>query len=92
MGWWGIRGGSIASEWASELQPSYAPELDLIGVAEGGIPVDFTHNLAYINGSSSWAGAIPAVTLGVIRAYKLDLAKYASQQGMQIFNRSSRAA
>ncbi len=59
--------------------------MDLIGVAEGGIPADYIHTTAYINGSSSWAGAIPAVTLGLIRAYKLDVAKYASAKGMQIF-------
>jgi hypothetical protein len=85
VGMVGYSGGSIASEWASELAPSYAPELDLIGVAEGGIPVDYIHTTAYINGSASWAGAIPAVTLGLIRAYKLDLAKYASPKGIQIF-------
>jgi len=85
VGMVGYSGGSIASEWASELAPRYAPELDLIGVAEGGIPADYIHTTAYIDGSSSWAGAIPAVTLGLIRAYKLDLAKYASANGMQIF-------
>jgi Secretory lipase len=86
VGMVGYSGGSIASEWASELAPTYAPELDLIGVAEGGIPADYIHTTAYINGSSSWAGAIPAVTLGLLRAYKLDPSKYASPRGMQIFN------
>lgn len=81
----GYSGGSIASEWASELQPRYAPELKLIGVAEGGIPADYIHTTAYIDGSSSWAGAIPAVTLGLLRAYKLNVSKYASARGMQIF-------
>jgi hypothetical protein len=85
VGMVGYSGGSIASEWASELAPAYAPALDLIGVAEGGIPADYIHTTAYIDGSSSWAGAIPAVTLGLIRAYKLNLAKYASAKGMQIF-------
>lgn len=86
----GYSGGSIASEWASELQPKYAPELDIIGVAEGGIPVDYIHTIDYINGSSGWAGAIPAVSLGLIRAYKLDLAKIASPQGMQIYKQVER--
>jgi hypothetical protein len=81
----GYSGGSIASEWASELQPRYAPELNLIGVAEGGIPADYIHTTAYIDGSSTWAGAIPAVTLGLIRAYKLNVSKYASAKGMEIF-------
>jgi hypothetical protein len=52
----GYSGGSIATEWASELQPVYAPERDMIGVAEGGIPADFAHNLSYLDGSSTWAG------------------------------------
>ncbi len=49
----GYSGGSIATEFASELAPKYAPELNIVGVAEGGIPVDFAHNLTYINGSPS---------------------------------------
>jgi hypothetical protein len=81
----GYSGGSIASEWASELAPTYAPELDLIGVAEGGIPVDYAHTVGYIDGSPSWSGAIPAVSLGLMRAYKLDVAKYASSYGIQVY-------
>jgi Secretory lipase len=84
VGLLGYSGGSIASMWASELQPGYAPELDVNAVAAGGIPVDFTHNLAYIDGSSDWAGAIPAVGIGLMRAYKLDLAKYLNARGAQI--------
>lgn len=33
---WGYSGGSLASTWAAELQPSYAPELNFVGVAAGG--------------------------------------------------------
>ena len=81
----GYSGGSIASEWASELASAYAPELHLIGVAEGGIPADYIHTTDYIDGSSSWAGAIPAVSLGLMRAYKVNVATYASAKGMEIF-------
>lgn len=80
----GYSGGSIASMWAAELQPAYAPELDLIGVAAGGIPVDFTHNLVYINGSQDWAGAIPAVGIGLMRGYGLRMNQYLSVEGQQI--------
>ena len=52
----GYSGGSIATEFASELAPRYAPELKLVGVAEGGIPVDLTPHLDYIDGSASWSG------------------------------------
>lgn len=82
----GYSGGSIASDWASELEPSYAPELDIGGVAEGGIPVNYAHLLAYINGSSAWAGVIPALTLGLVRAYGLDPVKYFNDIGRQILD------
>ena len=84
VGLLGYSGGSIASEWASQEQPSYAPELHIIGVAEGGIPADFTHNLAYISGSSNWAGAIPAVGIGLARAYRLHFRTYLSARGLKI--------
>ena len=80
----GYSGGSIPTEFASELQPSYAPGLDLVGAAEGGIPVDFAHNLEYINGSQGWSGVIPAVLVGIARAFKIDINKYSSAYGMKV--------
>lgn len=80
----GYSGGSIATQWAGELAPSYAPRLDLVGAADGGVPVDFAHNLAYINGSPDWSGVIPAVLVGVARAYHVDLSQYLSAYGKKI--------
>jgi hypothetical protein len=34
---WGYSGGALASEWAMELQASYAPELKFVGAAIGGV-------------------------------------------------------
>jgi hypothetical protein len=85
VGMVGYSGGSIASEWASELAPAYAPELNIVGVAEGGIPVDYAHNLTYINGDTDgWAGVIPAVLVGVSRAFQINLAPYLSAYGKQV--------
>ncbi|WP_449597955.1 lipase family protein [Nocardia rhamnosiphila] len=36
----GYSGGGLATGWAAALQPSYAPELKLAGIAAGGIPAD----------------------------------------------------
>jgi hypothetical protein len=80
----GYSGGSIATEFASELAPKYAPKLNLVGVAEGGIPVDFAHNLAYINGSKSWSGVIPAVLVSLGRAFGLNLKPYLSAYGVKL--------
>jgi hypothetical protein len=80
----GYSGGSIATEWASELAPAYAPALHILGVAEGGIPVDFAHNLSYVNGSPSWSGVIPAVLVALSRAFGFNLDPYLSDYGKTV--------
>ena len=85
VGMVGYSGGSIATDWAAELQPAYAPDLNIVGTAEGGVPVDFAHNLNYINGDTDgWAGVIPAVLVGVSRGFGLDLSPFLSDYGAQI--------
>ena len=88
----GYSGGSIAAEWASEVAPQYAPQLDIVGVAEGGIPVDYAHNLAYINGAtSSWSSIIPAVLVALSLAYGVDLTPYLSPYGVQLTTQDAQA-
>src|SRR6201996_924538 len=81
----GYSGGSIATQFAAELAPKYAPKLHIVGVAAGGVPVDLAHNLRYTNGSKVWASATPGVLLGVTRAYKINLGPYASAYGRKVF-------
>lgn len=38
----GYSGGGMATAWAAALQPTYAPEINLVGVAEGGVPMNLT--------------------------------------------------
>jgi Secretory lipase len=80
----GYSGGSIATEFASELAPKYSPELKFVGVAEGGIPVELSHNLDYINGSASWSGVIPAVLVSLGRAFGFNLKPYLSSYGEKL--------
>jgi Secretory lipase len=84
VGMLGYSGGSIATEWASELAPAYAPDLDIVGAASGGVPVDFAHNLTYINGDQDWAGVIPAVLVSLGRAFGIDISQYLSAYGQQV--------
>lgn len=83
VGMVGYSGGSIATEFASELAPTYAPDLDIAGVAEGGIPVDLFHNLAYIDHpGSGWTWAIPALLYGLARGFDIrDFQQYLTSQG-----------
>lgn len=80
----GYSGGSIASEFASELAPAYAPKLRIVGVAEGGIPVDFAHNLAYTDGSPVWSSTTPGIYDGLSRAFHLKLKPLQSPYGRQL--------
>ena len=47
---WGYSGGALASEWAAELAPKYAPELKIQGAALGGLTPNVTNVLYTING------------------------------------------
>jgi hypothetical protein len=80
----GYSGGSIATEWASELAPKYAPGLNIIGAASGGVPVDFAQNLTYINGDDDWSGVIPAILVSVSRAFGVNIHHYLSSYGLKL--------
>ena len=80
----GYSGGATATDWAAQEAPQYAPSLNIVGAAAGGIPVDFEHILNYIGGTSDWAGAIPSVFLGLARAYHLDINDYLNAYGKSV--------
>jgi hypothetical protein len=84
VGMVGYSGGSIATEFAAELAPKYAPNLDLVGAADGGVPVDFAHNLKYVNGTTAYAGVIPAAMVGLGRAFGVNVTPYLSAYGRRI--------
>jgi hypothetical protein len=88
VGMLGYSGGAVATEFASELAPTYAPHLDIVGVAEGGIPVDLFHNLTYIDTpASSWTGQIPSYLDGLARGFGVrDLDSYFTLQGIAAAN------
>ncbi|GHJ87110.1 hypothetical protein NliqN6_3512 [Naganishia liquefaciens] len=65
---WGYSGGGAASGWAAALQPTYAPELNLVGVAQGGTPANLTATAEFIEGGAS-AGFVFASIAGVGDGY-----------------------
>ena len=80
----GYSGGSVAADWASELAPAYARSLDIVGVAEAGIPANYFDHLRYMSGSAEYSAAIPGELLGLSRAYGIDLSGYLSPYGRQV--------
>ncbi|KAF4949487.1 hypothetical protein FSARC_13471 [Fusarium sarcochroum] len=65
---WGYSGGSIATLAAAELQPQYAPELEIAGMALGGLADDITADFDSIN-KSVIAGSLVAILLGITSQY-----------------------
>jgi secretory lipase len=90
----GYSGGAIATEWAAELAPTYAPEVNakLVGAAMGGVLVDPAHNLHYVEGSLSWAGVMPMAIIGVSRAFHIDLTPYLSEYGASLYAKLEKAS
>ncbi|MDO9235576.1 MAG: lipase family protein [Aquabacterium sp.] len=90
----GYSGGAIATEWAAELAPTYAPDLtpNLIGAAFGGTLVNPEHNLSYIENAPVWGGVLEMAFIGIARSYNIDLNTYLSDKGQEIFNKMKSAS
>jgi len=84
----GYSGGAIASEWAAELAPSYAPDVNarLIGAAIGGVLVHPAHNLHYVENTYVWAGVMPMALIGIARAFEVDFTPYLTTRGLDLYN------
>lgn len=85
VGLLGYSGGAIATGWASQLAPSYAPEINknLVGAAEGGVFVAPAHNLEYVGGTTMWAGVAGMALAGISKGFQIDLGPYLSEYGKQ---------
>jgi len=90
----GYSGGAIASEWAAEMAPGYAPDVNknIIGTAIGGVLVDPAHNLDYVGGSLVWAGVIPMALVGISRSYQVDLTQYLNAYGKSVVTKMQKAS
>lgn len=72
IGLWGYSGGAQATLSAAEQQPSYAPELNIVGVAAGGIPVDpasFTGDFEDVYDGSVLSGIPFGALIGISREF-----------------------
>ncbi|KAI6793551.1 secretory lipase-like protein 1 precursor [Hortaea werneckii] len=65
---WGYSGGALASEWAMELQASYAPELEFVGAAIGGVTPNVPNVYRSIN-NGPFAGLAGAGLIGMAKAF-----------------------
>jgi len=49
---WGFSQGGQSAAWAAQQKSSYAPNLNLVGVAAGGVPADFLRTAKVLDGSA----------------------------------------
>lgn len=79
----GYSQGGGAVMWAGEQQPTYAPELNLVGVAGGGVPADLNEVAEGLDGYVGF-GFLAFAAVGLDAAYpELDLDSYLNDTGKQ---------
>jgi hypothetical protein len=86
VGMSGYSGGAHTTGWAAQLQPSYAPDLKLIGAALGGLPANLTAVAKHLDGGP-FAGFEFAVAHSFLRAYpSAGISALLNQRGIQDFD------
>jgi pimeloyl-ACP methyl ester carboxylesterase len=81
VGLFGYSGGGFATMWAAELAEGYAPELNIVGAAAGGLPVNPINVAKKVDGKL-FAGAYLGAVVGLSRAYpEIDIDQYANAAG-----------
>ncbi len=82
---WGYSEGGAAATWAAQLQPTYAPELRLLGTAAGGVPADVAAVARHLDGGAFFGFGVSAL-LGLDAAFpQLDLEQYLNAAGRDLF-------
>lgn len=70
----GYSGGGIATAWAATMHDDYAPDVNLVGVAQGGVPTDMTTMARMIGNLPHPAfGLAFAAAVGMAREYPEDI-------------------
>ncbi|MEU0571371.1 lipase family protein [Nonomuraea sp. NPDC005983] len=87
----GYSQGGASAAWAAQLQPSYAPELKLKGVAAGGVPADLHAVADHLEGTADF-GLAAAAGVGLDAAYpELDLEADLNDRGRALLARAADA-
>ncbi|OZF00322.1 lipase [Rhodococcus sp. 15-2388-1-1a] len=85
---WGYSGGGLATSWAAEMAPEYAPEIEVVGAALGS-PVGDPGS-AFTRLNATFHSALPTlVVAGLRRTYpELDrvIRQYVDEDGMRILD------
>lgn len=92
VGLWGYSGGGLATAWAAEVAPTYAPELDIVGAALGS-PVGNPASVFLRLNNTRFAGLPFMFVAGLCRAYpeiQALLDRHWTPEGTEAFTRLAR--
>jgi pimeloyl-ACP methyl ester carboxylesterase len=86
VGVWGYSQGGQAAAAVAEQESTYAPELNVVGVAAGGIPADLNVVAQHLNTDGNfWFTFLAAAAVGLNAAYpELNLDSYLNQAGKDL--------
>ncbi|WP_030170098.1 lipase family protein [Spirillospora albida] len=85
----GYSQGGTSAGWGAELAPAYAPELQLKGVAAGGVPADLRAVADGLDGNP-FAAFMFMAAAGYDAAYpELQLSKFLNAQGKELFKKAN---
>ena len=80
---WGYSQGGQAAAWAGELQPSYASNVDLVGVAAGGVPANLQAVSSFGNASVAAGFALDSL-IGLNATYpEFELGSFSNMAGLE---------
>jgi pimeloyl-ACP methyl ester carboxylesterase len=81
----GYSGGGLASAWAAERAPDYAPELRLAGVVAGGVPVDMGNVARKVDGGF-YSGLYLSMSIALARANpEIEVSNLLSAKGKEAY-------
>ncbi|MFD4293113.1 lipase family protein [Rhodococcus sp. NPDC058532] len=83
----GYSGGGMATGWAAALAPTYAPDLPIVGVAQGGVPTNLIEMAAGLGPAPHpLFGLAFAATLGLEREYpnQIMVSPFLTQEGRSL--------
>ena len=84
----GYSGGGISTAWTGLLHKTYAPDVDLVGVAQGGVPTDMTTMARFLGNLPHPAfGLAFAAAVGLSREYpEIRLEDKLTPAGWRLYN------
>lgn len=87
----GYSGGGLATAWAAQLAPAYAPELKLVGVSAGGVPVDLANVARKVDGGF-FSGLYLTMVVALSRAYpEISVDTYINDRGRAMIHKANDA-